>query len=431
MKTIDELLVEALIPKDEQPYTLPENWVWVKMGYITEINMGQSPKGEHTTNDETSYPLIGGPADMGDDYPNIQRFTIKPTKMSKLNDLIVSVRATIGKTNISNAEYCLGRGVAGITPNIMNIHLLRFYFDTIKNYLYEVSTGTTFQQISKKDIENTPFPLMPINEQLKIIKLLNTQLKKISESHRLIEEAKETFELRRAAIIKNIIESKTKNKTYETKKLSEIFSIFGGGTPRKSNSNYWDGKINWFSAKDIKSTYLTDSIDKITQEGVENSSAKLAKKGAIVIVTRSGILQHSLPVAKLLVNATVNQDLKVFYSENQLLNDFLLWYLQANEKRILNEFSKSGTTVNSIEFDRFKNMLIPILPDQDLKEILDLIEQQVDKEEKALDLILIENRIDSLKNSILSKAFKGELGTNDPNDESAIELLKSIFQEKF
>jgi len=143
-KSIEELLEEALVPEEEQPYKVPENWVWSKLGGIVTINMGQSPKGEYTTTEKTDYPLIGGPADMGETFPNTVRYTTKPTKLSSPGELIISVRATLGKVNISDKVYCLGRGVAGLSSDQIDMLYLRYYFDLIKDDLSNIANGTTF-----------------------------------------------------------------------------------------------------------------------------------------------------------------------------------------------------------------------------------------------------------------------------------------------
>jgi len=95
--TLEEKLEQALVPRNEQPYSIPENWVWTRLGEIATINMGQSPKGDDTTTDNSFIGLIGGASDMGILYPNVHRYTKVPTKLSTPNDVIVSIRATLGR----------------------------------------------------------------------------------------------------------------------------------------------------------------------------------------------------------------------------------------------------------------------------------------------------------------------------------------------
>ena len=182
LKTIDEMLVGA----EEEPYKLPNNWIWTRLGDITDINMGQSPKGESVSKDfnENSFGLIGGPSDMGKDFPMISRYTTSPTKFSEKEEIILSVRATLGKTVFSDGIYCLGRGVCSLKSKVIDKNILRFYLTNITEYLYSIGTGSTFLQISRNDIENLLFPLPPLEEQKEIVRVLD---KVFEEENRISE----------------------------------------------------------------------------------------------------------------------------------------------------------------------------------------------------------------------------------------------------
>ncbi|MGG3988153.1 restriction endonuclease subunit S [Bacillus smithii] len=197
----NEIKEKDLIPKEEQPYEVPENWVWSKLGGIVTINMGQSPKGEYTTTEKTDYPLIGGPADMGETFPNTVRYTTKPTKLSSPGELIISVRATLGKVNISDKVYCLGRGVAGLSSDQIDMLYLRYYFDLIKDDLSNIANGTTFLQISKNDIENIKIPLPPINEQKRIAEKVSNLLSKLDNEKKLVLDFEEKINLLKQSIL--------------------------------------------------------------------------------------------------------------------------------------------------------------------------------------------------------------------------------------
>ena len=129
--TPEERLQEALVPDWEQPYKVPENWCWVTLDSTTSIIMGQSPSGASTTDDSQYTPLIGGAADMGDLYPKVTRYTKVPTKLSTNQDLILCIRATLGKPVYSDKEYCLGRGVAAIRPHIGNRSFYKYFFQCV------------------------------------------------------------------------------------------------------------------------------------------------------------------------------------------------------------------------------------------------------------------------------------------------------------
>lgn len=215
--TIEEKLQAALIPKEEQPYEIPDSWVWVRLGSICEINMGQSPLGKNV-NFEKGIGLIGGPSDMGEQYPDIKRYTTQVTKLSTLDDIIISIRATLGKAIFSDGKYCLGRGVCAIKSKSINPVLLKYYFMYITDYLYQIATGTTFAQISKEDVYNLKFAFSSLSEQQRIVKKLDFLFEKTKKAKELIQAVKEEIEMRKISILDKAFRGElTKNWRRENK----------------------------------------------------------------------------------------------------------------------------------------------------------------------------------------------------------------------
>ncbi len=215
-------------------------------------------------------------------------------------------------------------------------------------------------------------------------------------------------------------------------KLKDLGIWKGGGTPSKANSSFWNnGTILWITPKDMKDLFLSNSIDKITKSAVQNSSAILIPKNSILIVTRSGILRRLLPISSNSVETTVNQDLKVLIPNDKVNFKFLLYALRGLEENIRMTCMKSGTTVESIEFSLLKdyNINIPILSIQ--QAIIEKIESLfvkadiIEKRYKTL-----KQKLDSLPQAILHKAFKGELVPQLPTDGNAKDLLEEIIKLK-
>ena len=149
--------------------------------------------------------------------------------------------------------------------------------------------------------------------------------------------------------------------------------------------------------------------------------------GTLLMVTRSGILRHSLPIAILEEKATVNQDLKTISLHLKETHEYVYYAIKARERYILKEYHKDGTTVDSINFEKFAEILLPIPPYDEQKRIVIAIKQWlsfIDQlEQDANDL---ETSIQQTKTKILELAMHGKLVPQDPNDEPAIELLKRI-----
>ena len=151
------------------------------------------------------------------------------------------------------------------------------------------------------------------------------------------------------------------------------------------------------------------------------------EKDTLLVVTRSGILRHSLPIAILEKNATINQDIKSIMPLNGIIPKFLFYAIKANENIILTEYHKDGTTVDSIDFDKFKCLPIPLPPINEQKRII----TEVLKVSASIDCIDcgkadLYTAIAQAKSKILDLAIHGKLVPQDPTDEPASELLKRI-----
>ncbi|QRF31204.1 restriction endonuclease subunit S [Bacillus safensis] len=432
-KTIEELVEETIVPVEEQPYELPENWRWVKLlnGYAECLDKYRKPvNAEARAKRVGNIPYYGATGQVGwiDDYLTDEELVLLGEDGVPFLDPFKNKAYIIREKAWVNNHAHILRSNFGSEGNLFLLHYLNNF-----NFNGYVS-GTTRLKLTQKKMAIIPVPLPPFNEQKRIADKVERLLSKIEEAKQLIEEAKETFELRRAAIIKNILKEEFLDDKLPTGwrkiQLKNLFNIFGGGTPSKSKDEYWNGKIPWISAKDMKTTFISETMDYITEEGLKNSSAKLAKRGSVAMVVRSGILQRTLPVAFLISECTVNQDLKVFDSGDELINKYFMWYVKGNEKSLLHNYSKSGTTVNSIEFEKFKTHEILLPPVDVLKRKIDKVESAIEKEESANEILNMADSIEVLKQSILSKAFRGELGTNDPSEESEINLLKEVLREQ-
>ena len=160
--------------------------------------------------------------------------------------------------------------------------------------------------------------------------------------------------------------------------------------------------------------------------GVENSSANYIERPSLLFVMRSGILRRTFPISMVKQPFTVNQDLKVL-TPHDLDLDYLFWVCKAHEKNMLNTCMKNGTTVESINAMALMQYEIPIAPEGEQQEIVRIIVGLLSKEQQAKEAAeAVLSQIDLIKKSILARAFRGELGTNDPNEESALMLLKEI-----
>ena len=147
------------------------------------------------------------------------------------------------------------------------------------------------------------------------------------------------------------------------------FGVFSSGkTPSMSNPQFWNGNIPWVTSKDMKRPVITDSEMHISE--LAASSMQLYPAGTLLLVARSGILKRLLPLCKLGIDSTINQDIKVFSLYDIELSEWLFYGIKAFEPYILKELVKSVTTVESLKFDEFSAMLIPVPPLSEQKRII-------------------------------------------------------------
>jgi len=165
--------------------------------------------------------------------------------------------------------------------------------------------------------------------------------------------------------------------------LGSIGKWVGGTTPSKTDASYWDGDVPWVSAKDMKVSTIADSRDHISQIALEHGRSRLVPSHSVLVVTRSGILEHALPVAVNAIPVAINQDIKALIPSSRVIAEFVMHYLNAMAQRILHECSKSGTTVASIEFTRFLRFKIPIPSLDEQRRVVEIIAEQFSRLDSA------------------------------------------------
>jgi type I restriction enzyme, S subunit len=162
-------ILQEVRPK-EVPYELPHGWKWVRLDDFVYLEMGQSPKSTYYNQDGKGLPFFQGKADFGGLHPTPRYWCTKPNKYAFPNDILLSVRAPVGPTNISNIDCCIGRGLAALRPLAgVPARFVNYLMVNFRNTLQSFATGTTFAAVSKNDIENLLISVPPLPEQHRIV----------------------------------------------------------------------------------------------------------------------------------------------------------------------------------------------------------------------------------------------------------------------
>lgn len=427
IQALDELLEEVLLFDNEQPYEVRENWVWVKLGSIIDLLSGRDISNSQCNNEGKGIPYIMGASNFNKNKLQIERWIESPTVVGVKNDILISVKGTIGKILIQDIkEAHLSRQVMGIrVKSGINNKFIYYYLTTYINQLKEISKGI-IPGISREDIFDIKVPIPTYNEQKRIVEKVERFLSKIDKAQKLTEEAKETYELRREAILSEIFNGSIKS---EYKTIGEISNIKGGKRLPKGESLVdYDTGFPYIKAGDLKNgTVVPDKIQYLlpeTHEKIKNYKVN-ANDVYITIVGACigdvGIIPTEFQGANLTENAAKVTDIQGF------LPEYIAIWLSSREAQNEIKESIASATLGKLSLTKIKELKVPIKNLEGQERAINIYRNFSKKEEKAINIIQTIN-FNVLKQSILSKAFKGELGTNDPTDEPAIELLKSVLQ---
>ena len=447
--TPEERLQAALVPDWEWPYKLPKNWCWTTVGTICDgFQYGYTEKATF----EKIGPHFIRITDIGDGiindssapYCKIDSDSFIKYKINK-DDILIARMGSVGENGLAthNIDGVFASYLIRIVPRsnakyVCNYLQTNLYWGQIS----EKAQGTTRLNVNANVLKNLIIPLPPLAEQQRIVDRIESLFAKLDEAKEKAQAVVDSFETRKAAILHKAFtgeltakwreEHGARMESWRWIPLKKSGSWYGGGTPSMSRSEYWEnGTLLWVTAKDMKSDLIEVTLMHTNMFGVENSSANYIAQPAVLFVMRSGILRRTFPVCMVKKPFTVNQDIKALVPTDNIDLEYLFWGCKANEKRILESCMKNGTTVESINSAALRDFEIPIAGSNEQIEIVRILDAFFAKEQQtkeAAEKVL--DQIDLMKKSILARAFRGELGTNDPSEESAVELLRQVIEQE-
>ena len=336
------------------------------MGDVVEITMGQSPSSSNYTNNPNDHILVQGNADMKNGVVVPRVWTTQVTKQAEKGDLILSVRAPVGDIGKTYYDVVIGRGVAAIKGNNYIFQLLTKM--KASGYWAKFSTGSTFESINSDNIKNAYLSFPCSNEQQKIGEFLSDFDSLIDLHQRKLDKLKRVKSAYLTEMFPAEGEREPKRRfpgftgAWEQRKLGDVADIVGGGTPSTKVKEYWNGNINWYSPVEIgTSIYTSESVKKITQLGLEKSSAKILPKGTVLFTSRAGIGNTAI----LTKEATTNQGFQSIVPKKGLLNSYFIFTETPFLKRY-GEINGAGSTFVEVSGKQMSKMplLLPSFDEQ-------------------------------------------------------------------
>ena len=380
----------------------------VRLGDVGMIITGNTPK----TSDKENYSSKDIPFIKPSD---ISETEITPIKFSEYfiseqarnkarilptNSILVTCIGIIGKIGISKTECAFNQQINAIIPDLSKCipEYLAYAIYSRKEILQNMANAPVVPILNKSQFSNIEIPLPPLPEQRRIAAVLD----KVSELIALRKRQLDLLdEMVKARFVEMFGDPVRNEKGWDQLPLIQACkAIFGGGTPSKSHPEYYNGNTPWVTPKDMKRTLITDSIDHITDDAIKNSTTNLVPQNSVLMVIRSGILKHTLPVAINIIPVTINQDMKAFITDELISPIFLMYYFKSIESDVLS--GVRGVTADNIDFKTFQRSLIPIPPIELQNQFADFV-QQVEKSKATVQQGI--DRLNLLKSALMQEYF--------------------------
>jgi restriction endonuclease S subunit len=344
---------------------IPNGWVKTQLGEIFTFIGGGTPDKSNPNFWNGSIPW----ASVKDikskflyqtqDFISENAIEESATNIAYINDVILATRINPGKSCITKIKCTINQDLKIVKSNSDISPLFIFYlFREIESKILNKSSGTTVLGITLNNLNAIDFLLPPLPEQHRIVAKIEELFSELDKGIETLKTAQQQLKVYRQAVLKYAFEGRLTNpgvkdgelpEGWVIKSLAKIGEWRGGGTPSKSNPEFWtNGTIDWVTSKDMKSDVINSTIDRITPESLEFSSAKMIPANSVLIVMRSGILRRTLPICLVTHDVTINQDLQAI-TPFDIDAKYLLYCLKAFSEKIRNSCSKDGTTVESID----------------------------------------------------------------------------------
>lgn len=432
--TPEEKLQQALVPEAEQPYKVPANWCWTYVKYVSEVVTGGTPSKKHTEYYSGNFPFFK-PADLDAEryvYDASEYLSEEGKKVSRIipkYSTAVCCIGSIGKSGYLEVEGTTNQQINSAIPKFNSLYL--YYFIKSEYFieqLWRKASATTISIVNKSKMEDCVFPLPPLTEQQRIVERIESLFAKLDEAKEKLQNVLDGFETRKAAILHKAFTGELTAKwrkqhgismdSWEEKKLGKIV---------KNIKDKYEPTLN--NKKCIKYIGL-EHIEK--NNGIIGFGSSDDVKSLKTIFELGDILYGKLrpylnkhDIAKF--SGICSTDILVYRAEDFNTAKFINYFMNT-EKFIFYTVSNSkGINLPRISEKEVSGILVNVPTLSEQSEIVRIIDGLFAKEQQAKELA--ENvlaKIDLIKKAILARAFRGELGTNNPADEPAVELLKRV-----
>lgn len=445
--TPEERLQAALVPEGEQPYPVPENWCWTRMENIAQWGSGGTPSRKIPEYYNGDIPWIKT-GELNDDYifeteEHITEEAISHSsaKLFPVNTVAIAMYgATIGKVGILGVAATTNQACAcGVSNSLANYKYLFYYARSQKDNFIKKGKGGAQPNISQEIIKSHEFPLPPLSEQHRIVDRIESLFAKLDEARQKAQDALDSFETRKAAILHRAFTGELTSQwrkehgvgmeSWENSTVGQVCHDVKVGIVIKPSQYYTDEEKGTpaFRSANVRENRI-DDFDWVylNHTGMENNSRSIVHTGDVLVV-RSGNPGTACVVSEKFDGYNAIDILIAVPDHRKISSEFLCAYTNSPFGKKLIFENKRGMALAHFNVKGYSGLPIRVPQLNEQAKIICIIDDLLAKEQQAKEAAEgVLEQIDLIKKAILARAFRGELGTNDPSEESAVELVKRV-----
>lgn len=445
--TIEEKLQNALVPKEEQPYKIPSNWCWLYSNFVVDVRDGTHDTPKYISE---GYPLITSKNLKNNNIDFDKVNYISKEDYEKINlrskvdigDVLFSMIGTIGNPVLIKGQtnYAIKNVALFKDINLINMTFFRFYLETkfVIDKMKKEAKGSTQKFVSLKYLRNFPICYPSLEEQKRIVNRIESLFAKLDRAKELIENTLAQFEQNKMAILHKAFTGELTAKwrkennidlsSWQEKTVDELCTSLKYGTSKKSNpegsvvvlrmGNLQNGEIDW------SNLMYTDDKDDIEKYLLKKGDVLFNRTNSPELVGKTSIYRGEYPAiyAGYLIKLDYGKD---------IIGEYLNYMMNSTKaKHYCYTVKTDGVSQSNINAKKIGAFEIPVPTIEEQQEIVNILDRLLAKYNKIKNLEQQLEKIELLKKAILAKAFRGELDTNNPDEESAENLLKEILAEK-
>ena len=449
--TLEERLQAALVPESEQPYQVPGNWCWTFIQYVSEVITGGTPSKKCAEYYGGKFPFFK-PSDL-DSGRHVINASEYLSNAGKAVSHVIPEQSTavccigsIGKCGFLEVEGSTNQQINSAIPKFNALYL--YYFCNTHYFveqLWEKASATTISIVNKSKMENCIFPLPPLLEQCRIVDRIESLFAKLDEARQKVQDVLDSFESRKAAILHKAFsgeltvqwrkEHGVRREEWRNVSWGTFITLIEAGRnwnaegrPPK-NDEFGVVKVSavtWGEFNELESKTCT--CEKQWNENVQIHMGDF-------LFSRANTLQlvgNCVIVKDISKRLMLSDKILRFTFDNSVVPGYILNFTRSDLYRKQIEQLASGNQdgMRNVSQKNMKLVEFPIPELNEQTEIVHILDSFFAKEQQAKEASeTVLEQIDLIKKSILARAFRGELGTNDPAEESALELIKQILSE--